>query len=76
MPVVDGLEADFAGQVSILRLNAGELDNQQLMADYAVVGHPAFAVIDAEGKVIQRLIGAQTETTLRGAITSMLGENS
>lgn len=76
MPVVDGLETDFGGKVDIFRLDAGMPENQQLMAQYDVFGHPAFAVIDAKGDVVERFIGAQPADALRKAIMKSIGDSS
>jgi hypothetical protein len=74
--VVDGLEAGFPDQVGFLRLNTGEENNQQLIAEHHVVGHPAFVAINSENVVIQRLNGVQTEAALRGALLGIVGEES
>jgi thiol:disulfide interchange protein len=59
----------------VIRLNTGEPEDQQLMADCDLVGHPALAVMDDDGKVVQRLPGAHAETVLRQAIATFLEPN-
>ncbi len=61
--------------MTVIWLKAGEPENQLLTAHHDLFGHPAFAVIDGEGKVVQRLPGTQTETVLRKAIATFWGEN-
>lgn len=71
---MDGLEAEFTGPVVVIRLNAGEPANQQLMSNYGRSGHPAFAVLDDGGNVVQRLFGSPTEAALREAMVAVSGE--
>lgn len=74
-PIVDGLENEFSGQVSVTRLNAAETDVTQLMNDYGVRGHPSFVVLDDNNDAIQQLIGSQSEDILRAAMTAVaIGE--
>lgn len=71
MPIVDGLESEFAGKVAIFRLNAAEPANVQLQQEYGLRGHPSFAVLDGDGRVVQVFIGPQTEETLRAALAAL-----
>ena len=68
MPIVDGLEDDFKGQVSVLQLNAGQATNARLQAQYGLRGHPSFAIIDKNGRIIERYFGPQSEKVLRDAV--------
>ena len=70
-PIVDGLEAEFAGQAAVIRLNAVGTEMTQLMSNYGVRGHPSFVVIDTNNEVTQRFIGPQTAETLRDAIAAV-----
>jgi len=65
---VNGIEAEFEGQVTVVRLNAAEPDNARLQTDYGVRGHPSVVILDESGRVTQRYIGAQTAETLRAAL--------
>ena len=71
MPIVDGLESEFAGEVAIIRLNAAEPANVQLQQQYSLRGHPSFAVLDGNDGVVQVFIGPQTEETLRAALVAI-----
>jgi len=71
-PIVDGLESDFSGQVRVLQLNADETENIQLQQQYGLRGHPTFAVLDRNGRVVQTFIGPQAEEVLREAITAVI----
>ncbi len=70
-PIVDGLEAEFKGQVAVIRLNAEDPAVLQLMMSHALSGHPAFVVVGGEGNVTQRLPGIQTRATLQDAMAAV-----
>jgi thioredoxin-like negative regulator of GroEL len=70
-PIVNGLGAEFKGQVTVIRLNAGQKDNAELQSQLDLRGHPTFAVLDNQGRVVQRFIGPQTEAALRQAMASV-----
>jgi len=71
-PIVDGLESDYAGKAAVLQLNADETENIQLQQQYGLRGHPTFAVLDRNGRVMQRFIGPQAEEVLREALTAVI----
>ena len=71
-PIVDGLEKEFAGQVTVSLLDADEEENGQLQKKYGLRGHPTFAVLDQNGRVVQTFIGPQGEEVLHEAITAVI----
>ena len=64
-PIVNGLEAEFGEQVNFVRLNVGTPDNELIQQQYGLRGHPAIAILDKEGKLVQSVFGVETEETLR-----------
>ena len=72
-PIVDGLEAEFAGQAAVIRLNAEAAAD--LMNDYGVRGHPTFVVLDGNNVVTQRFTGPQPEEALREALVSAIASD-
>ncbi len=52
-PIVDGLSEKFEGQISVVQLNAAQEANTKLQTRLGLRGHPSFAVIDADGSVVQ-----------------------
>ena len=74
MPIVNGLEDEFRGQVAVRRLDADEGTNSQLQREYGVQGHPSFVVLDGNGAVVDRFFGPQDEATLRAAIATVTPE--
>ncbi len=71
-PIVDGLESEFSGQAEVLQLDADETENAQLQQQYGMRGHPTFAVLDRNGRVVQTFIGPQAEEVLREALTAVI----
>lgn len=68
MPIVNGLEIDYKGQVSIEKLNAALPEIAEIQNQWDLRGHPSFAVLDSDGRVVVRFLGPQSEETLREAI--------
>jgi putative thioredoxin len=71
-PIVDGLENDFAGLITVLQLDANQPENAQLQQQYGLRGHPTFVVLDMNGRPVQTFIGPQPEEILREAITAVI----
>ena len=72
MPIVDGIEAEFEGQVAVIRLNAAGTEMAELMTRYGLRGHPSFVVLNEQSEVTERLTGPQTAETLREAMTAVV----
>ena len=72
-PIVDGIEVEFTGEVTVVRLNAEGMEMTQLMNNYGVRGHPSFVVLNGNNEVTQRFTGPQTEETLREAMAAVAG---
>ena len=68
---MDGLAQEFAGEISVVKLDAADQANVRLQQSYGLRGHPAFAVIDGEGQLVQTLIGPQPEEVLREALINL-----
>ena len=73
MPIVNGLEEEFAGEIEVVRLDAAGSGGAALQSYYDVRGHPSFAVLDAEGDVLARFYGPQSAETLRNALEQVRG---
>lgn len=68
MPIVNGLEEEFAGEVAVIRLNAADRNNAALQSRYGLRGHPSFAVLDGGDEVVERFFGPQSAEVLRAAM--------
>ena len=67
-PIVDGLEAEFTGRITIIRINANDPAGAEQLASYGLRGHPAFVVLDPAGAVSATFLGTQTVEVLRQAM--------
>jgi thioredoxin-like negative regulator of GroEL len=74
MPIVDELEEEFAGEVEVVRLNAGKEDEARMAATIGLRGHPSFAILTADGQVSDRFFGPQPAELLRSAMASLFQE--
>lgn len=71
IPIVNGLNEEFDSRVSVVQLDAAQSTNAKLQTEYGLRGHPAFAVLDSEGRVTQLLFGPQTEGVLRQSMEAV-----
>lgn len=74
MPIVDGLDVEFEGEVSVYQLDSGQPTNAELQNQWGVRGHPSFAILDHNGRVVQRFFGPQPEAILRQAIEGVASQ--
>ena len=71
-PIVDGLESEFISQATVLQLDANEAENAKMQQQFGMRGHPTFAILDQNGRVLQTFIGPQTKAVLHDAITAAI----
>ena len=71
-PIVNGLETDFSGQLTVVRLNGNDPENLPVLETYGLRGHPAFAVLGSDGQATQLFFGPQSQETLHEAISQVL----
>ncbi len=71
MPIVDGLEEEFEGRVSTHQMDGNEAANARLQAELGLRGHPSFAILDDNGRVVQQFFGPQPENVLRQAMQAV-----
>lgn len=62
---MDGLEAEYGAQVKFVRLNVELPENERIQQSYGLRGHPAVAILDADGVMVQGVFGVETAVTLR-----------
>ena len=56
---MNGAEEEYGASVNFYRFDANEPVNQRLQNSLGLRGHPAVAIIDRDGEVVQRLFGVQ-----------------
>lgn len=71
LPIVNGLESEFEGQVAVVRLNASDAAVVRLQEQYGGRGHPFFVVIDGESQITERFFGPQPAEVLREAMAAV-----
>ena len=74
MPIVDGLAVEFEGKVTIVQLDAAQEANATLQSQWGLRGHPSFAVLDGDGRAVERFFGPQQEAILRQAIEAVASQ--
>jgi len=70
-PIVNGLEREFEGRLTVIRLDANVPANERLQLSYGMRGHPTFLVLNETGDVSAQYFGRQTAETLREAMTAV-----
>ena len=74
-PSVRRLEEAYAGQVEFDVLNVDYLSTRDLAMQYQVQFIPLIVLLDANGNLVARLEGYQSEEQLQAAIESLLGNS-
>jgi hypothetical protein len=67
-PIVNGLEAEFAGQLAFERQRADMATGQALMRTYNIRGHPSYVLVAPDGEMLWSATGALPAETLRQQI--------
>lgn len=68
-PALEKLAAEYAGRVRIAKLNVYE--NPRTQAQFQVQGIPTLVLVK-NGRVVDRIVGAQPEGQLRNQIERLL----
>ncbi len=68
-PVVERLAAHFAGRADVVKVDVDQAG--ELASTYGVRGVPTFLLF-ANGQVVERVVGATSETALAAVIESQL----
>ena len=72
-PVVNGIEENFSGDIEILRLDANQNIGKDAFSYYRFQGHPAFILLNPEGKVLWSGLGVQNAGDIEIIIQDALG---
>jgi thioredoxin 1 len=68
-PYVDKLAEDYAGKLSVLKLNTQ--DNTEVPAKYGITAIPTFLVIKG-GEVVKQMVGSQSYDDLKSSVEEYL----
>lgn len=72
MPVVNGLEEDFGDDLQVVRLNFNDSENDAAIAALGVRGHPTIVLLNGDGEIHRRWLGAATDDDLRPLVQELL----
>lgn len=72
-PVVDGLEKQFEGRLSVARVDVTTEDGEALCDKHGVRQIPAFLMLDPKGAVVFRQIGRAPDAVAIEALMHKLG---
>ena len=75
MPIVDGLEAHYEGQIAFRRIDANQGDGPRLVREHSIPGHPTILIIDQAGRETHRLLGPQPAEDLDRILQQLLMTN-
>ena len=64
-PIVNGLQADFEGQIVFDSIDAATKSGKEALSAYRLRGHPSYVIVDVEGKALWSFSGQTTEGMLR-----------
>ena len=71
-PVVDGLKAEYEGDVEFRLVNVEtDPDGPGLASKYGAQYVPTFVFLNADGTVAKTLVGEQSEAQLRSALDGL-----
>ncbi len=68
-PIVEGLAADFAGQVTVGKLNVDEFTHQA--THYGIQAVPTLLLFH-QGQVVERLVGVHSRQTLATKLQALI----
>jgi thioredoxin-related protein len=68
-PIVDGIEAEYQGRLTVIRINVQEAEFRPLLARYNFQFTPTFILFDMGGREVLRSVGSINPEELRRALT-------
>ena len=70
-PIVEEIEKDYEGKISVEKYDVDSQENQEIVQKYQVMAMPTYFV-EKDGNVVQQFVGAQSKATLTSAIDQAL----
>lgn len=64
-PMVHGLEAEYYGKIKFSYLDADDPRTEIFRSELGFVYQPEFYLLDADGKVLKKLVGPVSENDFR-----------
>ena len=72
MPVVNGIEQEYAGRLQVVRLDFNDRKNDDAITALGVRGHPTIVLIDKNGGRFGARLGARTPEQMRTDVEALL----
>ena len=78
IPVVASLQKEFEPTAEVVVIDTDDKDEgfRKLYRRFSIWTGPAFVVLNRSGKLVQRLIGPQPESSLRARLTALTAEST
>lgn len=70
-PIIEELEKNFNGKVSVVKYNVDEAQSAEMVQKYQIQAMPTF-IIEKDGQVVSQFIGAQSKSVLEKALNEAL----
>jgi thioredoxin 1 len=70
-PIIEEIEKEYEGKVTVKKINLDEPESQELTLKYPITAVPTY-IIEKNGQVIQQFIGAQHKNTITEALDQAL----
>jgi thioredoxin-related protein len=67
-PIVDGIEEEHRGRLTVIRINVQEVEFRPLLARYNFQFTPTFILFDSEGRELLRSVGSINTEEVRRAL--------
>ena len=71
-PIVDGIEEEYRGRLTVIRINVQEAEFQPLLARYNFQFTPTFILFDSRGSEVLRSVGSIDPEALRRTLVEEL----
>lgn len=70
-PIIEEIEKEFAGKITVEKYDVDATENQAVVAKYQVMAMPTYFV-EKDGQVVEHFVGGQSKIALVGAINKAL----
>ena len=66
-PIIEEIEKEFAGKITVEKFDVDAPENQEIVQDYKVMAMPTY-FIEKDGEVVNHFVGSQSKKTLAEAL--------
>ncbi|GAB4575086.1 MAG: hypothetical protein Kow0077_24880 [Anaerolineae bacterium] len=71
-PIVDGIEADLAGQAEVIRLDILSDFGRQTAGRFGVQAVPTVLIVDGQGNITDRIMGIPNRDHISSAALALI----